>query len=344
MTWQAAFEDQARSCAALGSDFTARLLSLIAERGLPPGRISDRITSWPGDLTSRGDSVPLRLAGALHGLVIEARDPVLAQVYPPNRAPESAIAQAVDAVLLQHEDWLLARLAAAPQTNEVRRASVLIAAARWLTARHGLPIVLSELGASAGLNLLFDRFQLHAGGQCFGPADQILRLDPDWLGPLPCAAEPRIEDRAGVDLAPLDPVRDRMRLLSYIWADQPDRLTRTDAALSAAARLKPRIDRGDAVDWLEQRLADPMPDRLHLVYHTVAWQYFPAEAQARGEALLAEAGARASETAPLARFAMEADDTPGGAALSLQLWPEAVKLDLGRADFHGRWVRWRAPE
>ena len=96
MTWQAAFADQARSCEALGSSFTARLLDLIAERGLPPGGVADRIANWPGDLTSRGASVALRLAGALHGLVIEDRDPDLAQVYPPNEADDAALAQAVE--------------------------------------------------------------------------------------------------------------------------------------------------------------------------------------------------------------------------------------------------------
>ena len=29
-----------------------------------------------------------------------------------------------------------------------------------------------------------------------------------------------------------------------------------------------------------------------------------------------------------------------GAALTLRLWPGDITLGLGRADFHGRWVRW----
>lgn len=250
--------------------------------------------------------------------------------------------------LSAHEPWLMARLDHAPQTNEVARAAVLIAAARWLTARHGLPLVLSELGASAGLNLMFDRFALVAGGQHLGPEDPILTLTPDWDGPPPANATPRITDRAGVDLNPLDPVQDRNRLLSYIWPEQPDRLARTRAALNAGP---PRVAKSDAIDWLATRLA-PRPGHLHLIYHTVAWQYFPAHTQARGEALLAEAGARASPQAPLARFGMEADGTPDptpdgtpdGAALTLHLWPDDVTLNLGRADFHGRWVRWTPPK
>ena len=63
MNWQDAFLDQAQSCASLGSPFTARLLTLLAERGLPQGPVLDRITGWPGDITSRAASLPRASCG-----------------------------------------------------------------------------------------------------------------------------------------------------------------------------------------------------------------------------------------------------------------------------------------
>jgi hypothetical protein len=36
---------------------------------------------------------------------------------------------------------------------------------------------------------------------------------------------------------------------------------------------------------------------------------------------------------------MENDGTSPGAVMTLRLWPGDVTLDLGRIDFHGRWVR-----
>ena len=90
-------------------------------------------------------------------------------------------------------------------------------------------------------------------------------------------------------------------------------------------------------------MASPLPGHLHLIFHTVAWQYFPAATKERGEALLAAAGARATHEAPLARLAMEADGTTPGAALTLTLWPGGRVIALGRVDFHGRWVDWQAP-
>jgi hypothetical protein len=250
------------------------------------------------------------------------------------------VAQALDT----HAAHLLHWLDSPPQTNEVRRSAVLIAAGHWLAARFGLPLVLSELGASAGLNLLWDRWRLDGVGQGLGPADAPVILSPDWRGAAPVSCLPQVIGRAGVDLSPLHPVHDRLRLLSYVWADQPDRLARTRAALDVAAADPPPLARGDAVDWLAQRLAQPQPGALHMVFHTVAWQYFPAATQARGEAVLAEAGVRATAQAPLARLAMEADSSGlPGAALTLDLWPDGRRIALGRVDFHGRWVEWQAP-
>ncbi|TDK41408.1 hypothetical protein [Antarcticimicrobium luteum] len=37
-----------------------------------------------------------------------------------------------------------------------------------------------------------------------------------------------------------------------------------------------------------------------------------------------------------------ADHWPAGSALTLRLWPGDLTIELGRADFHGRWVRWNA--
>ena len=329
---------QAVACDALGSPFTARLMRLL-DGAIPPGPLRERIGTWPGDVSNRGDSVPLRLAGGLHALA-RAGDP-LAAAYPPNGADDEALGAALADAMAREPDALLRALDNPPQTNEVRRAACLIAAAHVLTARHGLPLVLSELGTSAGLNLIFDRFGLETPDGPRGPAEPILNLTPDWRGDaVPPDALPTIRARAGVDRAPID-VRDpaqRERLLSYLWPDQPFRIEMTEAAIAAGP---PRLDRGDAVDWLEGRLAEPHRGALHLVYHTVFRQYLPAEASARMTDLLADAGARATPDAPLAHLAMEGDGQTG-AAITLTTWPDGMTEPLGHICFHGRWIDWRA--
>ncbi|MDD7970333.1 DUF2332 domain-containing protein [Roseinatronobacter alkalisoli] len=343
MTFREHARQQAAACAALGSPLTARVLTLIADR-LAPGRaVADRLLYWPQNRL-RPDAVALRLAGALHYLVLRGQAPILARLYSaPDTVPDLQLWRAIDALLRLHESTILATLDHAPQTNELRRSSVVIAAAHWLTAAFNRPLVLSELGSSAGLNLIWDRYALQVDGADYGPDDAALTLTPKWHGAPPPMAKPIIRARAGVDLNPLDPETDRLRLLSYIWADQRDRLNRTTQALELAATLRPEITRGCAIDWLEQRLSRPLPQALHLVYHTIVWQYLDPDLQERGTAALARAGARLRPDEPMAHLSMEDDGQQPGAKLTLTLWPGGECLDFGRVDFHGAWVDWRAP-
>lgn len=310
-----------------------RLLLGLAEALSPGMAVADRVLRWQGEPGPAGDAVALRLAGGLHALILMGEDAGLAAAYAAGD-PLPAVMEA----LVRHEAHLLRRLDQPPQTNEVRRSAPLIAAAHVIAARFGWPLVLSELGCSGGLNLMWDRCRLDLpdGPRGAGP----IRLQPEWQGELPPAAPFAIAGRAGVDLNLLDPAEDRLRLLAYLWPDQPDRLIRTRVALDEAAGLRPPLARGDAAVWLEQRLAVQMPGKVHVVFHTVAWQYFPPQTQLRCRDALAAAGARASEEAPLAHLSMEADGSADGAALRLRLWPGAGAVTLGRACFHGRWVRW----
>jgi hypothetical protein len=333
---------QAGACTTLGSPFMGRLMTLLHDRLEAGSPVADRVLSWPGDCSPLADSVPLRLAAGLHALVLQGKAPPLAAAYPPHEAGDEALWQAVSSALREHEAHMQRWLDSPPQTNELRRSAGLIAAGHWLRAQTGLPIALSELGASAGLNLNWDRYALEIGDRRYGPADAVLTLTPEWRGELPPLCPPEIASRRGVDLNPIDAgtAEGQLRLLSYLWPDQSDRLERTRAALT----LPPApVDRADAIDWLQGRLTDPREGRLHMIYHTIAWQYFPAGTQARGRRMIEDAGASATDTAPLAWLRMEADGQEPGAALDLRLWPGDRHIPLGRIDFHGRWVDWTAP-
>jgi hypothetical protein len=340
---RASFHSQADSCAALGSPFTARVLRLLADHLAPGNPVADRVLDWPGDPSGRADALALRLAAGLHALVLMGQSAVLQNLYEnPEQFSDAKAAKTLLDAIAARPHVLMEWLNSAPQTNEVRRSAVLIAAGHWLAARFGLPMALSELGASAGLNLNWDRYALEIGGT-FGDPQSPLRLAPEWRGPPPPRTRPVVAERRAVDLNPLDVIGDSLRIRSYLWADQPHRMALTQEAIDLGAQHDILVEAGDAVDWLAERLGAPMPGRLHLVYHTVVWQYFPKATQARGEALLQAAGAAATDHAPLAHLAMESDGAEPGAALTLRLWPGGQVIPLGRADFHGRWVNWQAP-
>ncbi|WP_323008748.1 DUF2332 domain-containing protein [Paracoccus sp. (in: a-proteobacteria)] len=347
-SWREAFALQANACRALGSPLTARIceqLALILAKD--DSVLARRVRTWPGDPSHRADSVPLRLCGALHALVLTGQNPELAQAYA--EADDATLYQRISHTIQSDQAHMLEWLDHAPQTNEVARAAVLIAGAWFLG--HLVPngrFDLLELGASAGLNLNFPHYRLAVSDR-FEPAllpgdEAAVWLTPEWRGTAPAYAPLAIGAARGVDLNPLSPIKDGLRLLSYIWADQRARLERMQAALALAETCPPQVDRADAGDWLVTRLNEASPNG-RLVYHTVAAQYFPAATRDKIESALLAAGAKASFDRPLAHLSMEADGGDG-AALALRLWAGGMMREwrLGRADFHARWIDWQPKE
>jgi hypothetical protein len=334
VTIRDAFRNQASHCAALGSPFMERLMTLAADHLKPGAPVTDRIFFWDGDASANADNVPLRLAGALHALKLQGK--ALSSVYPPNTPDDNTLWQAVEDAMTAHSGHILDWLERPPQTNEVRRAAVILPALALLHDAFGLPVELLELGTSGGLNLRCDMFRLDLPNAFLGPADGAVVLSPDWSGLLPPHKLPIIVRRAGVDLSPLDPEKsdERLRLLAYLWADQPERLALTSAAIDLARTNPAEISAGDAGEWLERQLSVPTEERLRVVLHTVSWQYFPLKTRTQAEnAMRCAAG-------PIARIAMEYDGGKG-AGVTLTTWPDGAQREIARADFHGRWVEWK---
>ena len=336
------FHQQADGSAALGSPFTALVCRLLADRLEPGSQFARRISEWRG--SPRYDALAIRAVGGLHALARSGRSPALTAAYPPNPTNPDALWSAIEATLAENDAFLAAYLDSPPQTNEVARSNVILGGCLIIARLTSLPLQLFEIGSSAGLNLGFDKYHYDLGVGHWGAADAAVRIATHWEGSPPSLDIPLVVvDRAGCDLRPLDPSRpdDRERLMSYVWADQIDRLARMAAALAVAARAPWRVERADAADWVEKRLtAEAVAGRTRVLFHTIVWQYLPEAARERIEAALLKAGARASAGAPLAWFRVEQDEVDGSAGIRLTVWPSGATVNLGRAHYHGRWTRW----
>jgi len=346
-----AFVWQAQSSRNLGSAFHGLLLDLLGERLGDPEpqatRVGRRITSWSERAIA--DALALRVVGGLHALVRAGRAPELARLYPPSSPSSVELWPEVLHTLQKHDDFLYDFLDSPPQTNEVARSSIMLGGALLIAARTGLPLRWHEIGASAGLNLLFDRYRYELGDRVWGdPAAPVLIRSP-WSGGSPDLTVPlSIVSREGCDIAPLDPSTEaaRERILSYVWPDQAERLARTKAALELAAVSSQRVRQEPASRFVARHFAGESEDGVvRTLVHSIVWQYLPKSERDAVREALAEAGARASERAPIAWFRMEADGAQSasqdrGAALTLTVWPGGVAQEVGRGDFHGRWVHW----
>jgi hypothetical protein len=292
-------------------------------------------------------SVPqLRLMAALHYLVLSGQAPALAAFYP-SAGGERPPGEAWPVALLTigaHFDQIRTRVRRTVQTNEPGRSAVLFAALLWLTARHRRPIRLLEIGASGGLNLLADRYLYRIGELRLGdPASPLEFIEP-WAPPPPidlsaAAAALRIAERAGCDLAPLDPSspEDQLTLLSYIWADELDRIDRLRAALAVAAQDPVAIVRSHASRWLPGAIAGAEGAELNVVWHSVMRQYVEADEWAAIEDILAR-------HPHVVRLSMEPslDDHLGRQQLSLREHPDGPEIRLALAGDHGLPIRWEA--
>ena len=71
----------------------------------------------------------------------------------------------------------------APQTNEIRRSSVMISVSHYLVELYWLTRIVYEVGASAGLDRILDYYGMEVAAEYFGARDPLLILTPDSKGP-----------------------------------------------------------------------------------------------------------------------------------------------------------------
>ena len=320
-----AFADQSVWCEKLGSPFTARLLKGLGEKLERNSSVGGMVLDWSGPPDAMGDSVPLRLAGALHALVRRGQLPELAGFYPPNTLPDiKTLTDSALAAIARMDETICGWLKFPPQTNEVARSGVIFPGLLTIAQETGLPLALFEVGASGGLNLIPDRYAYRLGDAMLGAVGSPLVLSPEWSGsaPLPVPQRPEISSRRGCDRNPLD-VTDpshRERLIAYIWADQPQRLARVKEAITLAQENPPQIEQADAADWVEENISlAPQTGVTRVLFHSIAFQYFSPSAQQRIEEHIKRAGARATADAPLAWLAFEQAQGQGP-CLTLRLW------------------------
>jgi hypothetical protein len=289
-------------------------------------------------------SVPqLRLMGALHYLVLSEHAPALAAFYPSagGDRPVDDVWPVAEATMEEHFDQIRARLHRTVQTNEPGRSAVLFAGLLWLTDRHRRPIRLLEVGASAGLNLVADRYSYVVDGRELGDPASPLRFVEPWSPAPPIdlaatASSLRIVARAGCDLSPLDPTRadDQLTLLSYIWPDELDRINRMRAALSAAERDPVPVAAARASEWLPEALTEVRDDDLTVVWHSVMRQYVDTDEWAAIE--------RALDGHPeVVRLSMEpARDREAPMRLTVHDPVTAPEIRLAVCADHGLPIRW----
>jgi hypothetical protein len=238
----------------------------------------------------------------------------------------------VDSALRNEADFIADWVATERvQTNEPRRCWWLVpcfAEAARRTGAHTFDCL--ELGCSAGLNLLWDRYGYeYATGSLEG--SPVFRGEERGK-PVPVSLLPRVRFRVGVDLAPPDlHTEEGVRLLkAFVWAGQEQRLADLDAAIEVWRRDPPEIVVGDLVDELPELLGRPSGDAVLLVWETAVFGYLPEERRDHARALIAEAECVFVHTG----------QPQDGSHDYYGLYVDGD--EVAHAEFHGAWIEWLA--
>lgn len=258
----------------------------------------------------------------------------------------------------EHEPRLAGLLASrSTQTNEVGRCATLVPALAELADVVG-PLAHLDVGTSAGLNLLLDRYRYRyrsddgTSAEVGGPSPVVIECGIRGPVPVPRSLPPII-DRIGLDRAPVD-VDDRDAtawLQACVWPDQADRFDRLGAALELARELRPPIVTGDAVDDLAATI-----ERLDRAGHPVvtnSWvlNYLTDERRRQYVDELDRIGSARDLTWCFAESPLQTAGLPYPADLDRAEHTHLIRVDwrsghrsvrhLAVSHPHGFWLHWR---
>ncbi|MXX76182.1 MAG: DUF2332 domain-containing protein [Holophagales bacterium] len=337
----AAFEQFARVEAPdLDSPTYAELAAGVAEDGELLALAAQR---------QEGQPAPNMLFGAVQYLLLQGLEHPLAAHYPILSGPEPPPGPAFPpfrAFCLQHRQRVAELVATRrTQTQVVRRCTCLLPAFSLVHREAEAPLALIDVGASAGLNLNFDRYAYRyrrAGREVlrWGRGSERVQLEADLRGPGTMPAPARdipVASRDGIDLNPID-LADPDELLwlrALIW---PEHVERHAQLVDAAAELKHspiRLYRGDASKDLPHLLERVPAEVALVVYSTIALYQIPREGRRR----ITDALEDRSRERPVWRVALEGVHPPS-LTLTRYLGGSGETELLARASPHGWWIEW----
>lgn len=226
------------------------------------------------------------------------------------------------------------------QTNEIRRCSYLMPAFGVIACENpDTPLALIDVGASAGLNLLWDSYRYrYSDGSTYGPAASGVLIEAETrtaMPPLP-PQFPQVSFRTGIDLSPVDLEDDEeyQWMMALVWPDHADRAGLLVAARNIWLENPPTVLAGDAVAVLPKAL-ERVPDNAALcVFHCHTLNQFPVEARSEFHTILI----RESERRTVYHVPSEGERMSVDRIENRQ----STTILSARRNAHGRWIEWES--
>lgn len=291
-----------------------------------------------------GQPVPNLFFGTIHYLLLKGKEHELKKFYPslvedPGN-PHEAFQSFKDFCRLNSLEIKEILKTKIVQTNEVRRCAYLFPVFAYIFQQAQKPLDLIEIGTSAGLQLLWDKYSYSYGtGKTYGNSNADVHLTSEIRGSnVPVFPEemPPVASRTGVDLHinDLNNQEDFLWLNSLIWPEHLERRTLFEQAAKCVKENPVRLIEGDGVKLLPALIEGIPEEHSICVFHTHVANQMPAEGK---EKLLAAIKA-CGQNRDIFHIYNNIQDR--NLHLDYYLGSNEFKKMVGQTEGHGKWFTW----
>lgn len=291
-----------------------------------------------------GQPVPNLFLGAVHYLLLKGKEHELKQYYAsivgPPKEVERSFTHFKDFCRLYREEIISILKTKLVQTNEVRRCAYLYPIFCFIYNKLKNPLSLVEIGSSAGLQLLWDRYCYSYGtSEVFGEKDSSVHITAEIKGdnfPFLLPSSPPVAIRIGLDLHTNDLSNpdDYLWLKSLIWPEHRQRVQLFENAANCYNQQPAKLIQGDGIDLLIE-IADAIPKESTLcIFHTHVANQIPTDEKNK---LIENIKTIAKD-----RDVFHIYNNMWDRKLHLDYFISGVEYKeiIGETDGHGRWFSW----
>ncbi|RKQ28168.1 DUF2332 domain-containing protein [Oceanobacillus halophilus] len=291
-----------------------------------------------------GQPIPNLLFGAVHYLLLKGKEHPLKEFYPSVVSNPKAYRYSFEffkdfccKYRSEIESILKTRLV---QTNEVRRCAYLYPAFCTIYEKAKKPLALIEIGTSAGVQLLWDKYSYSYGqNDIYGNIDSNLNITAEIKGkntPILHSTPPPVSTRVGLDLNTIDlnDEDEKLWLKSLIWTEHKERLFMFEEAAKYIQEVAVSLFDGDGISLLSKFVDNIPEDSVICIFHTHVANQVPLEMKKQLLQIVEAIGKN--------RDVFHIYNNIQDRYLHLDYYLDGIesKSTIAETDGHGRWFEW----
>ncbi|UTR13048.1 DUF2332 domain-containing protein [Evansella sp. LMS18] len=291
-----------------------------------------------------GQPVPNLLLGAVHYLLLRGKEHKLKYYYPsivPKPQNMEEIYPYFKDFCMENRGEIISLLKKwLVQTNEVRRCSYLYPVFNYIYETVKKPLALIEIGTSAGLQLLWDKYSYSYGtDEVYGNTASNVTITSEVRGanfPAAYMANPPVAVRIGVDLNTIDLTNEDeyLWLQALIWPEHEERRELLSSAAEYVKKSSVTLIEGDGTDLLMELEKEISEKYAICVFHTHVANQMPQESKSKLLKNVEEIGEKREI------FHLYNNIFDGNLHLDFYSGAQGYRKKVGETDGHGRWFTW----